>query len=70
MLHRPTFPVYSTDSNLEPSAYGTEVTLTTLRLKEGRGKQTQRGRERDLKTTDFTIVIQDTQNLTRDVTSN
>lgn len=46
MLHEPKFPVYSTDSNPEPSAYGAEVILTMLRLKEGRGKETQIGRER------------------------
>jgi hypothetical protein len=70
MLHRPKFPVYSTDSNPEPSAYGAEVTLTMLRLKEGRGKQTQRERVRDLKTNDFTIVIKDTRKKSWDVTSN
>jgi len=58
MLHRPQFPVFSTDSNPEPSAYGTEVTVTMLRLEEGRGKQTQRVRERDFKASDFAIVIQ------------
>jgi hypothetical protein len=70
MQHRPKFPVYNTDSNPESSAYGAEVTLTMLRLKEGRGKQKQRGRERDFKTIDFTMVIQDTRKKSRDVTSN
>jgi hypothetical protein len=70
MLHKPKFPVYSTDSNPEPSAYGAEVTLTMLRLNEDRGKQTQRGRVRDFKTSDFTIVIRGTRKKSRDVTSN
>lgn len=62
--------MYSRDSKPEPSAYGVEVTLTMLRLKEGRGKQTQRVRERDFKIIGFTIVIQDTRKKSRDVTSN
>lgn len=70
MLHRPKFPVYSTDSNPKPSAYGAEVTLTMLRLKEGRGKETPRVRERDFKTSGFTIDIQDTRKKSGDVTSN
>jgi hypothetical protein len=70
MLHRPKYPVYSKDSNPEPSAFGAEVTLTMLRLIKGTGKQTQRGKERGFKTSDFTIVIQDTRKKSRDVTSN
>lgn len=64
------FPVYSTDSNPELPVYGAEMTLTMVRLKEGRGKQTQRRRERDIKTNAFSIVISESRKKSRDVTSN
>jgi hypothetical protein len=56
----PQFPVYSIDSNPEPSKYGAEMTTTMLRLEEARRKEKQRRREIDFKINDFSIVTQDT----------